>query len=148
MNPGMQRSTMAESQSIHQVRLPGDPTVLTSGEGCEAGLSAQGSDQRAQIELMRSGPLSAVQRVAAGNELARLGDPRFRLDAWDLPDDALLGFVEIPPGPFLMGSDPGQDPSAYPDEIPPHEMHSAALLHRPLPRHRPAISSVYRPHWP
>jgi formylglycine-generating enzyme required for sulfatase activity len=122
VNPGVQQSTMAGSPSIHHVPHPGEPTLPTSGGGCEAGLSTQGADQHAQIELMRSGLLSAVQRVAAGNELARLGDPRFRLDAWALPDDALLGFVEIPPGPFLMGSDPNQDPSLYPDEIPQHEI--------------------------
>ena len=32
----------------------------------------------------------------------------FRPDAWFLPDDDLLGFVEVPAGPFLMGSDPAQ----------------------------------------
>lgn len=29
----------------------------------------------------------------------------FRSDAWYLPDDELLGFVEIPAGPFIMGGD-------------------------------------------
>jgi formylglycine-generating enzyme required for sulfatase activity len=33
----------------------------------------------------------------------------FRADAAFLPDDDLLGFVEIPGGPFTMGSDPGID---------------------------------------
>jgi len=32
-----------------------------------------------------------------------LGDPRFRTEAWQLPDEPLLGFVEIPEGPFIMG---------------------------------------------
>ncbi len=40
----------------------------------------------------------------------------FRADAWYLPDDALLGFVEIPAGSFLMGSDPVVDPGAYENE--------------------------------
>ena len=45
------------------------------------------------------------QRVRAGDTLARLGDPRFRgADAWYLPDEPLLGFVEIPAGAFWMGS--------------------------------------------
>ncbi|MBN1934096.1 MAG: SUMF1/EgtB/PvdO family nonheme iron enzyme [Anaerolineae bacterium] len=57
----------------------------------------------------------AVVRAGAGNALARLGDPRFRADAWFLPDEPLLGFVEIPAGPFLMGSDDG-----YSDEKPQH----------------------------
>jgi len=43
--------------------------------------------------------------------------PGFRADAWFLPDDGALGFVEIPAGPFLMGSDPQVDPLAYENEI-------------------------------
>ncbi|MBW7884056.1 MAG: SUMF1/EgtB/PvdO family nonheme iron enzyme [Caldilineaceae bacterium] len=35
-------------------------------------------------------------RAAAGDALGRCGDPRFRADDWFLPDDPLLGFVEIP----------------------------------------------------
>jgi formylglycine-generating enzyme required for sulfatase activity len=41
---------------------------------------------------------------------------RFRPDAWFLPSDDLLGFVEIPAGPFLMGSDPARDPLAFDNE--------------------------------
>ena len=40
----------------------------------------------------------------------------YRADAWFLPDDPLLGFVEIPAGPFVMGSDPTVDPQAYENE--------------------------------
>lgn len=40
----------------------------------------------------------------------------FREDAWFLPDDDLLGFVEIPAGPFQMGSDPTVDRRAYDNE--------------------------------
>ena len=48
---------------------------------------------------------------------ASVGDlPGFRTDAWYLPDEELLGFVEIPAGPFLMGSDPVQDPLAFDNE--------------------------------
>jgi formylglycine-generating enzyme required for sulfatase activity len=42
--------------------------------------------------------------------------PGFRADAWFLPDDELLGFVEIAGGPFRMGSDPSVDPLAYDNE--------------------------------
>ncbi len=42
--------------------------------------------------------------------------PGFRADAWFLPDDDLLGFVEIPTGPFLMGSDSKLDPRAFENE--------------------------------
>jgi formylglycine-generating enzyme required for sulfatase activity len=41
---------------------------------------------------------------------------RFRADTWYLPDDAMLGFVEIPAGPFVMGSDPVADPMAFGNE--------------------------------
>ena len=39
--------------------------------------------------------------------------PGFRADAWFLPDEPALGFVEVPAGPFLMGSDPAVDPLAF-----------------------------------
>lgn len=56
------------------------------------------------VALLRGGRLTPVERAAAGDTLAGLGDPRFREDAWHLPDEALLGFVEVPAGPFLMGT--------------------------------------------
>ena len=43
-----------------------------------------------------------------GSELAG-----YRADLGHLPDDPLLGFVEIPAGSFLMGSDPDIDTLAY-----------------------------------
>jgi len=54
--------------------------------------------------------------------LARLGDPRFRAEAWHLPNEPLLGFVEVPAGPFLMGSDKKRDQDAYEDELPQHRL--------------------------
>ncbi len=56
------------------------------------------------VRLLQSGYLSAVERARAGDALARLGDPRFRADAWHLPGEPLLGFIEVPAGPFWMGS--------------------------------------------
>ncbi|MBU2547261.1 MAG: SUMF1/EgtB/PvdO family nonheme iron enzyme [Proteobacteria bacterium] len=70
--------------------------------------------------LLEQGKLRPRERVVTGNVLARLGDPRFRPEAFFLPADDMLGFVEIPAGPFLMGSDKKQDPSAYDDELPQH----------------------------
>lgn len=43
-------------------------------------------------------------------------DSRFRADAWQLPADDLLGFVQIPAGSFSMGSDKTQDPLAFDNE--------------------------------
>ena len=78
------------------------------------------------VALLRTGQLSPVERAAAGNTLARLGDPRFRAEAWWLPDEPLLGFVEIPAGPCKMGSRKN-DALAYDDEKPRHTL--------PLPRY-------------
>jgi hypothetical protein len=55
------------------------------------------------IQLMRKSPLPPLERVEAGRHLAKLGDPRFREDAWWLPAEPLLGFVKIPAGLFQMG---------------------------------------------
>jgi formylglycine-generating enzyme required for sulfatase activity len=40
----------------------------------------------------------------------------FLPDAWYLPDDDRLGFVEVPAGAFVMGSDPARDPLAFENE--------------------------------
>ena len=40
----------------------------------------------------------------------------FRSDAWMLPADDMLGFVEIPAGSFSMGSNPALDRMAYENE--------------------------------
>lgn len=42
--------------------------------------------------------------------------PVFSASAWFLPDESLLGFVEIPSGPFPMGSNPLIDPMAFENE--------------------------------
>jgi formylglycine-generating enzyme required for sulfatase activity len=47
---------------------------------------------------------------------------RFRADAWLLPNEPLLGFIEVEPGAFVMGSDPQQDAAASDDEQPRHEV--------------------------
>jgi formylglycine-generating enzyme required for sulfatase activity len=73
-------------------------------------------------QLLRLGRLAARERVSAGDSLARLGDPRFRADAWFLPDEPLLGFVEVPEGSFLMGSDKKQDKEAVETEMPQHKI--------------------------
>jgi formylglycine-generating enzyme required for sulfatase activity len=69
--------------------------------------------------MEHSRPLS---RTAAGDALCRLGDARFRSDAWFLPSDSLLGLIEIPGGTFLMGSDKRRDSLAVDNEISQHEV--------------------------
>ncbi|MGH7754366.1 MAG: formylglycine-generating enzyme family protein, partial [Gemmatimonadales bacterium] len=73
-------------------------------------------------DLVSGGKLSPVERARAGDALGRLGDPRFRADAWHLPDEPLLGFVEVRAGPFRMGSDKRKDSLAFDDETPQHKV--------------------------
>lgn len=50
------------------------------------------------------------------------GDPRFDPELWWLPKEPDLGFLEIPEGSFLMGSDPKDDPNSTKDERPRHSV--------------------------
>lgn len=59
---------------------------------------------------VRSGPTEAAPAETAGPPPDL---PGYRADLGYLPDDPLLGFVEVAEGPFLMGSDPGLDTLAY-----------------------------------
>jgi len=68
----------------------------------------------AALQLARS-PASDAEAAAAAAAAIELPAelPGFRADAWFLPDEPLLGFVEIPAGAFVMGSDRGTDPLAF-----------------------------------
>lgn len=92
--------------------------------GCDAVPSSEldaestGPSVLASVELSEAEP--GREGVAGPEEAAaRLPDelPGFRPDARYLPDDELLGFVEVPGGPFPMGSDPAVDPMAFEEEV-------------------------------
>ena len=72
------------------------------------------------VQVMR-GELAVHERAEAEQAWVHLGDPCFRADAWYLPDEPLLGFVKIPAGSFVMGSDDRAD-SLYFDASPRHEI--------------------------
>jgi formylglycine-generating enzyme required for sulfatase activity len=55
------------------------------------------------VGLLQAGALNRRERVEAGGVLGRLGDTRFLSEAWYLPDEPLLGFVELQEGTFVMG---------------------------------------------
>jgi len=74
------------------------------------------------LDIMEGNRLNAVERVKAGTTLSSLGDPRFNAELWQLPKDETLGFVRIPAGKFLMGSD-DKDKAARDDEKPQHGVH-------------------------
>ena len=71
------------------------------------------------LETMTSAAEPRV-RCDVGTALGRIGDPRFRPDGWFLPADPMLGFIEIPAGPFTMGSDKKRDEQAFDDELSAH----------------------------
>jgi formylglycine-generating enzyme required for sulfatase activity/energy-coupling factor transporter ATP-binding protein EcfA2 len=64
--------------------------------------------------------LVPADRVAAGNVLSRLGDPRFDKGKWYLSVEENNGFVDIPAGDFQMGSDKDNDANARDNEFPQH----------------------------
>ena len=77
--------------------------------------------QRWLTRLVEEGRLTARERADVGDLLGRLADPRFDVSSLCLPcryrgqAEATYGFVEIAPGPFVMGSKKG-DEDAYDDE--------------------------------
>lgn len=72
------------------------------------------------------------ERLQAGDILGRLGDPRFDAEVFHLPKryrdapEPLLGFVEVPAGPFTMGS-LEDDELANDEEHPPHTLDLASF---------------------
>ncbi len=72
------------------------------------------------IHMLAGGRFVPADAVQAGDVLAAFGDARFRADAWQLPNDPMLGFVEIPAGPALLGSDRQRDSLATDAELPQH----------------------------
>ena len=56
------------------------------------------------VRMLAEGHLSALERMRAGDALAELDDPRFHVDTWYLPEEPLLGFIEVRKGSFLMGT--------------------------------------------
>ena len=77
-----------------------------------AGVWVDYRNQMARAGSAESGPRSTeTAPVASADPAGEL--PGYRADLGYLPDDPLLGFVEIAAGPFLMGSDPSIDTLAY-----------------------------------
>lgn len=74
------------------------------------------------VGIFQAGKSSPKDRCAAWDALGRLGDPRFDPNRWYLPAEPNFGFLEIPGGKFLMGSDKSRDPQVDNDELPQHEI--------------------------
>ncbi|MEA3309412.1 MAG: SUMF1/EgtB/PvdO family nonheme iron enzyme, partial [Chloroflexota bacterium] len=88
------------------------------------------------VRVLREGTLPAVERVAAGRALAKLGDPRPGVGVREdgLPD---MVWCEVPAGPFLMGST-DEDKRAWDDEKPQH----AQIISEPYAVSRYAITNA------
>ncbi len=115
---------LGNEAEARQASLAGEVLLEMGPHRLEEGRRGRSLGERVRqqlVRLLQAGYLSAVERVRAGDTLARLGDLRFRADAWHLPDEPLLGFVEIPAGPFWMGSSE-RDEEVGDDERPQHEV--------------------------
>ena len=80
-----------------------------------AGLALWAINATQMLQSQQNGRASNGSGRAAGDSIA--SRPSFRADLWSLPNDSLLGFVEIHAGQFLMGSDATQDSLAYDNEF-------------------------------
>lgn len=65
------------------------------------------------LGILRDSPLSALERAEAGRSLGKLGDTRI-----EVLDPLRIEWLEIPAGPFIMGSD--EESKKYDYETPQH----------------------------
>jgi formylglycine-generating enzyme required for sulfatase activity len=99
--------------------------VATAGIYLPTRTGTQVADTQAPTPADATSPVAASPSSAASPtpRPVPFGAPvRFRTDMWSLPDEPLLGFVEIPAGQFTMGSDTRQDPNAEDAELPQHKV--------------------------
>ena len=85
--------------------------ILENADDNDLSAANQSKAQRVrdwQISILQS-DLPPIERALAGDSLAALSDTRFDEAAWYLPKEENLGFIHIPAGEFIMGSDNGQD---------------------------------------
>ena len=100
-----------------------------SWSGCSAGWCA----------FYYGGDLPAVERAAAGDTWRAWATRASTPTHWYLARRAGLGFVQIPAGPFWMGSDPKKDPNAMDREHPQHEVSLPEYYMGALPGHGGAV---------
>ena len=106
----------------------GEAAILAGEAVADMGRGAIAGECRERIvaalltTMRNDQTVKPTRRAAAGKALAALGDPRFDPNLWWLLKESDLGFVEVPAGPFLMGSDPEDDLNSIESEQPRHEL--------------------------
>jgi formylglycine-generating enzyme required for sulfatase activity len=91
-------------------RTPGVPRAALVGLAAFLVLAAVVWSVQNGMETVRSAQGRTLLPALSGDL------SRFDAEAWYLPADGALGFVEIPGGPFWMGSDPAVDRMAFDNE--------------------------------
>jgi len=113
--PQVSDATAATPAITTPAPLPETPTDRSrSGEDGTAKSPPPKADAKTEALLAATSP--TPRPVPFGAPV------RFRPDLWSLPDEPLLGFVEIPAGQFTMGSDRLQDRAANTREFPQHKV--------------------------
>lgn len=97
-------SEVAADKDLWDALLSGDRTRVESAIGGIPENERPDYVRRLRTMVESDGKHAVTERVSAGMALGFLGDTRFRADAWYLPDEPLLGFVEVPAEPFQMGA--------------------------------------------
>ncbi|MBK6434156.1 MAG: SUMF1/EgtB/PvdO family nonheme iron enzyme [Anaerolineae bacterium] len=110
------RLAVIAGQASRELRLP------EKAAGQRVYEAVLGRVRRWLAALVEGGRLPAPERAEAGDLLGQLGDPRFDPGRLGLPvrfrgqAEPWAGFVEIPAGPFVMGSRKG-DKDSWEDEL-------------------------------
>jgi formylglycine-generating enzyme required for sulfatase activity len=116
--PATLDSETISEQQLRLAWLSGEilDTVGESGSAFELGQDLRKRVPRLLAAVLRRPVVPARVRASLASTLVRLDDPRFSRKRWHLPDDESLGFVEVPGGQFLLGSDDERDRGAYEGE--------------------------------
>lgn len=92
------------------------PSVDTLDRGRVMGLGALALIVTCVAAVLYVSGRSAIHAMSTSTMTSKVESSRFNSNPWNLPHDAMVGFVAIPAGAFLMGSDPAIDPAAYENE--------------------------------